>query len=247
MADVTDLINYYANLLIIQYNGQPKAQATIKLFAQMMLANGIALDVQEGYSIDTAVGKQLDVIGKYVGVDRHYQPTDLTGFFSSIIYGQVASPPTQLGMTNYSTFPLPTGDVLTYNDLIGGNALLNDDAFRILIRLAIIIDNSNFSHQSIDANMFAIFGDSVVASSSGNMEMWYFVPEDLTPVMLAAFQKGLLPKPMAVWLRGLIEGEMPFFGFDTYHGSSPLITGFSTYADYVTKGGSTLGYGDIVV
>lgn len=246
MADISDLISYYVNLLIIQYHDQPKAQATIALFADEFLASGIIFDVQDGYSVDTAVGLQLDVIGKYVGIDRQYQPQDLDGYFSTIIYSQAASPPTQLGMTDYATYPLPTGKTLTYNDLIGGNALLSDDSFRVLIRLAIITNNSNFSHQSIDANMFATFGSTVIPSSAGNMEMWYFVPLSLSPVLLAALQKGLLPKPMGVEIRGLIETDESMFGFATYDAYSPLITGFSTYADYATKAGNTLNY-DVII
>lgn len=245
MADVTDIVNYYVNLLIIQYHNQPKAQATIQLMAETLLASGVMFDVQNGYDVNTAVGVQLDVIGKYVGVDRNYEAPDLTGFYSTIIYDQVASPPTQLGMTNYANFVSEAGKVLQYTDLIGGNAKLSDDNFRILIKLAIITNNSNFSHQSIDANLFEIFGDTLRASSLGNMVMFYFTTSALSAIMLAAFQKGLLPKPMGVRIGGIIEQTEDYFGFNSYNGGSPFITGFSTYSDYGTKSGNTLVYDDI--
>lgn len=251
MANVTDIIEYYVNLLIIQYNIQPKARATIELFAQTFLASGIYFDVQNGYNIDTAVGAQLDVLGKYEGVDRIYQSPDLTGYFSTIDYSQVASPPSQLGFTNYSDYPLPAGNVLIYSDLIGGNAQLNDDNFRILIKLAIATNYSNFSRKSIDDNMFAIFGETVIPSSLGNMVMWYFVPTTLTALMTAALQKGLLPSPMGVRNGGLIERNVPFFGMIDYsHAASGIfssdISGFSTYANYGTTSGNMLTYDAII-
>lgn len=276
MSALSHLVAYYVNLLIIQYHNQPKAMATIALFAQVITGDEIVLDVENAYSllsnadvwdpahevdvwdpptgdywdppvtVEGAVGLQLDVLGKYEGVNRLYQPA-LTGFFSTITYSQVESPPDQLGFTNYANFNTDVGDTLTYNDLIGGSQLLSDDNFRILIQLAIIVNNSNFSRQSIDEDIYAIFGSTVIPSSPGNMVMWYFVPPSLSALLLAAFQKGLLPKPMGVLLGGLIEQSATFFGFTTYQGGSPLITGFSTYADYATKIGETLQYGDIII
>ncbi len=72
MADVSNLVQYYADLLIIQYNGKPKATATIKTMVGVILQNGILLDVLDAFNPETAVGKQLDILGKWIGVDRYY-------------------------------------------------------------------------------------------------------------------------------------------------------------------------------
>lgn len=64
------LAQYYANLLILQYRGKPKAYATIRALALAGIMNQLPLAIQEAYDPDTAVGVQLDVIGKYVGVAR---------------------------------------------------------------------------------------------------------------------------------------------------------------------------------
>lgn len=66
-----EIINYYANLLILQYVGKPKAYATIQAFATMPIMDQLPTQVQNAYNIDTAVGVQLDVLGKYVGVSRN--------------------------------------------------------------------------------------------------------------------------------------------------------------------------------
>jgi hypothetical protein len=66
-----ELIEYYASLLIIQYRNKPKAVATIETVAKLALIDQLPLSVQNAYSIGSAVGVQLDILGKYVGVTRN--------------------------------------------------------------------------------------------------------------------------------------------------------------------------------
>lgn len=71
--NTSDLINYYANLLIIQYIGKPKAYATIQTMVTPVIMDQLPLIVQNAFNllgIDTAVGSQLDTLGKYAGVTR---------------------------------------------------------------------------------------------------------------------------------------------------------------------------------
>lgn len=65
-----ELLNYYADLLIIQYRGKPKAQATLMALAREALIDNLPLKIQEAFGLEDAVGKQLDMIGKYAGVVR---------------------------------------------------------------------------------------------------------------------------------------------------------------------------------
>lgn len=66
-----DIINYYANLLIIQYIGKPKAYATVQATVAMAIMDQLPDQVQNAFNMDgTAVGVQLDVLGKYAGVSR---------------------------------------------------------------------------------------------------------------------------------------------------------------------------------
>ena len=72
-----ELIKYFVNLLILQYRNKPKAKATIETLAEHTFSDSqgkiFPLEVQGSYSLDTAVGKQLDTIGKYIGYDRVLQ------------------------------------------------------------------------------------------------------------------------------------------------------------------------------
>jgi len=66
-----EILEYYANLLIIQYHDKPKARATIKGSVEPIIMNQIPLAVQDAFDLETAVGVQLDVVGKYAGVTRY--------------------------------------------------------------------------------------------------------------------------------------------------------------------------------
>ena len=69
--EIASIENYYADLLIIQYRNKPKARATIKLGVDLYLTDGLVFDLQNVLDIDTAVGVQLDLIGKILGCNRN--------------------------------------------------------------------------------------------------------------------------------------------------------------------------------
>lgn len=69
--EIESIENYYADLIIIQYRNKPKARATIKLGADLYLADGLVFDLQNVLDIDIAQGTQLDLIGKILGCSRN--------------------------------------------------------------------------------------------------------------------------------------------------------------------------------
>jgi|WetSurMetagenome_2_1015567.scaffolds.fasta_scaffold29379_2 hypothetical protein len=66
----SDLVTYYVNKLILQYAGKEKATATIQAIVEKIVIYDILVAIRDGFNIDTAVGKQLDVVGQYTGVSR---------------------------------------------------------------------------------------------------------------------------------------------------------------------------------
>lgn len=64
------LKEYYANTLIVQYHGKPKASATIKKLIDLVYANLALLRTEYAFDWKTAVREQLDIIGQWVGVNR---------------------------------------------------------------------------------------------------------------------------------------------------------------------------------
>lgn len=251
MADVAELTEYYKNLLILQYTDLAKAEATIGLLAETVLAQGVAIDVQNAYSIDTAIGTQLDVIGKYVGVNRYFSEIDLQNYFALVTYAEHAGLPTSppaFGLGTYATFSnYDYNGTLVYADLVTSQNALSDDNFRTLIKLAILRNNINFSDEEINAGMWSLFAGSIRPEETGNtMVMACFFNGAITTLTQAILAKGLIPKPMGVRMLAVtgISGDM--FAAVTYaHPTSPFGYGFSTYANYDSLNGQMLEYSQI--
>lgn len=243
MSDITSLVSYYANLLIVQYHNKPKAVATITALVTELLAAGVIFDVQNGYSIETAIGKQLDIIGKYVGVDRFFKDLDLHDYFAFNFYDEGAIPDDKWGFNTYTDFDtLIENGTLTYNTIITKDFSLFDEEFRTIIKLKIIQNNSNHSHQSIDESIYKFFGNDVRPDSEGGMHMIYFVPTNLTAIIQAAIIKEVLPRPMGVGVL-VVSQTNEFFGLLPYGADiNPFNTGFTDYANYETKEGEILKY-----
>ncbi|MBR4973850.1 MAG: DUF2612 domain-containing protein, partial [Clostridia bacterium] len=72
-AALKDLQKYFSDLLIIQYRNAPKNRALISYLTDLIFANNLALQIRDKtLNLDDSEGTQLDVIGKWVGVDRYY-------------------------------------------------------------------------------------------------------------------------------------------------------------------------------
>lgn len=246
MADVQSLIDYYVDTLIIQYHNKPKARATIAAFIDEILASGLLFDIRDAFNVETAIGVQLDIVGKYQDIDRFYKKQVLDGYFSFTDYDEVTPPDTKKGFSDYTDFETKVGKWLVYSQILSQTFELNDEDFRFLIKLRIIQNNANSSHKAIDDSIFQFFGNSLVPDSDGNMQMNYFSDGTMSTLAGVALQKGVLPRPMGVHLGPIIVASETYWGLAGYEGYSELMEGCSIYADYDTKIGSTLTYDELV-
>jgi len=245
--DLESTIEYYTNLSIIQYNKLEKAKATIDLHVRTLLSDNIASQVQDGYSLDTAVGVQLDVLGKYIGTDRFFSSINTTGdFFGMTSYDTLGSD-TTVGFTDYANYLTDSGGFLTYNSLFGAGTL-DDEDYRFMLKLRIVQNNSNHSNGEIDEGLFSFFGTDLVLSDTKKMQIFYFVSGANLNLAVIAFSKGLLPRPMGVGLGGLIKRDKKMFGFTNYNATAipSTITGFTNYTDGFTKEGEILTYDKVI-
>lgn len=70
MATTQEIKNYYINLLIMQFRDKEKARAHIETLITPVVMDQLPLSVRDAFNIDTSVGMQLDVLGKYAGIAR---------------------------------------------------------------------------------------------------------------------------------------------------------------------------------
>lgn len=279
LPNLQELIDYYVNLLIIQYHNKPKAQETIELFVRELLADDIFFQIQDGYNLRTnaevwsddtlvvwddntlklwsdtggatiilAVGKQLDVLAKYVGIDRYYRDLGLINFFGLATYSEDdPDADEKFGFTDYADFDDDDlNGTLTYHTVISVNNRLVDDAFIQLIFLKILQNTSNYSHASIDDGIWMLYGPAVRPESPGDMLMTYFVSSFEPPSIPAAIAKKLLPRPMGVGMVVVtgVTGDM--FGFALYDEEEPTFAyGFTDFDDYDALPGQIAIYDQI--
>lgn len=245
--DIEELIQYYTDLLIIQYNDRPKARATISLMVEEMLANGVITDIRDAFNIDTAVGEQLDILGKYIGLSRTYSEEVYDSvFFGFSDYTEV-EPADVEGFTDASDFLTKDGEFLEASDAVAVENLLNDDSYRILLKLKIKKNYSNASNKFIDDSIFETFGSELRAIETYNMMMVFFIDPNYSKIIQVAFQKGVIPIPMAVGIQAIIPDVDGYFSFTSAlidHDSD--FEGFSSASDFLTKDGTFLGVDDFI-
>lgn len=89
---LNELTSYYGQLLAYQYRGKPNALRQIQLWSKQAVADFLANQLLTCFDIDAAVGTQLDVLGKYVGVPRNIGLVISKPFFSLWAYASGLNP-----------------------------------------------------------------------------------------------------------------------------------------------------------
>lgn len=112
---IEDLSSYYADLLAYEYRGLPNANRQTRLFAKQAAADLFVQQLLVCYDVDLAVGKQLDVLGKYVGVSRNIGSIIPRPYFGFWDYLSTLDP------AKYQGTWIPSTDDPTIPAAAGGN------------------------------------------------------------------------------------------------------------------------------
>lgn len=107
--------NFYVSRLISQYAGKPRATGLIALLTQQALMQDLTTTLVQAFNLDTAVGAQLDILGKYIGVSRYVATNDEQGLFSLWDYAST------LDLTKYQGTWDPSTDTPTIPAAAAGN------------------------------------------------------------------------------------------------------------------------------
>lgn len=152
----------------------------------------LPIAVQNAFDLSTAVGMQLDIIGKYAGVVR--------------------------------TINTPNGTLT-----------LDDSDLLSLIRFAVLQNSSGSSLSTIESNMNLFFPGQFLIIDFKTMFMSYILSSSLGSTNLFTFliQENLIPKPMGVGLNVIIVPTVTdLFGYRTYDLPNPVVTPFNNYASF---------------
>lgn len=201
---LNQLKDYYSNLLIVQYNGKPKAKATIEAFVDLIFAQMAIFQVRDAFNIENAIGAQLDVIGEWVGINRFYegQLFDFHPWFSLIDWNDPNPDSLQGGFSTFETFNELEGGFLDYQNINPTQNKLPDETFRTLIKLKIIKNNINHTAKSIDDAIYEVFGGNVYTVwDLEARELIFYYASEYNNILEVARRKNLLPYPPAISIR----------------------------------------------
>ena len=201
--ELTNIKNWIKDLIIIQYRQSKKNRALIDLLVELVFANNLILKIRDlCLSVDNSVGAQLDVVGKWIGLDRYYNGIDLwTHPYTALVnYENIASgiyDEYQGGFSTYENFEAHEGGFLTYEawqDVRTSVNAMGDEYYRHLIKLKIIQNSINQTCKNIDEAIWK-WSDGNVYTTWGVMEVTYHYSSLYRNVMTLAAYKNILPHP----------------------------------------------------
>ena len=199
---IENLKEYFADLLIIQYRGAKRNRDFIKFLVDLIFANNLAMEIKDKtVNIEESIGAQLDVVGKWVGVDRYYTGELWTHPYLSFVnysnirtgvYGQY-----QGGFSSYTTFEDNDGGFLTYKTWQAIRSQVNaigDEYFRALIKLKVIKNSINHTCKNIDDAIWE-WSEGHVYTTWNTMEITYHYDSLYKDLINLAKDKNCLLKP----------------------------------------------------
>lgn len=102
-----ELIDYYQNLLILQYRKKPRALGTIESIIRVLMIFDLMRQIENGYCVEDAVGVQLDVLAKYTGAQRVVTGIAFNRFFFAYIGYILYDQPKPQNINGFGRDPYP--------------------------------------------------------------------------------------------------------------------------------------------
>lgn len=188
-------------------------------YLQLLLAGstealGVIRDLMQLRSIDTAVGEQLDILGRIVGQDRVLIGADTFKYFG--FNGATLS--STFGTANNSAVG---GYWYSYGKPIGGNIALNDTQYRLFIKAKIKKNTTNVSANSVMDFLTFVFDVKCVLTVNEDAKATITVNRKLSDFerSLVELQDSsgsyFVPRPMGVQLtveEPTSDGTLGFLG-----------------------------------
>ena len=185
-----------------QYRDKPKAVAWYAIARELGGSIEAAAEaVRKSYDIDTAVGEQLNVIGRIVVAPRSF-------------VGSIPMSPGLFDLTDGDEFG---DDEAMFSALaIDQDGQLSDELYRLVIRSKIIKNNGDATIENILDGMNFLLPRADVLRVTDGEDMSFsieFYGQITNLERFALLNAGLVPKPQAVKFNGFLEGfEMVEFG-----------------------------------
>lgn len=188
-------------MLIWQYRGKPKANATVNTISEeASKVYQSAADVGDILNIDKARGYALDLVGYHVGVNR-----SLASFIPRKFFGFAKTG--QLGFNE--------GKFYRYGESTGESTRLGDEDFRFMIKAKILKNYQIGAIEDITNSISFLFGRDARIIDNYDMTMTAIIPSvAMTPFKKYAIENlDVLVRPVGVMYKYVIIEPAKYFGF----------------------------------
>jgi hypothetical protein len=229
------LIDETVNLLIKQYWEKPKAKAEIELQASTWETTRAFLEsLDPAFDLDNAIGAQLDVLGRIVGISRSVPDVIPKVYFGFSIN------PTSEGFASKSNPNRIGGPFFSKFSSAFTDFQLGDSDYRFFIRVKAALNRaagyvSSDQYISIQDVVLSAFDGRAYVVDNLNMTLTLYVSPVVSLDRLRLIRAlNLLPKPQGVRYKVVIQAEPgETFGFS----NNPLSRGFASKFDPIREGG----------
>lgn len=194
-----DLISYYKALLILQYASLGNALGTVDAFIGELIQDQIIDKVRNAFDLDTAIGRQLDILGTYRGINRVVFGAAPGNFWSLVPYSD-ALPGSYFGWAEYND-PVPSWLWEQYHDLDNVSYALSDSQMRRLIKFKALVDSWDGTLGGLDNILYLTFGAEVFLMDNEDMSIIYqhiLADPDPDHLFEIAVLAGTFPNPAGV-------------------------------------------------
>lgn len=229
--EIKDYLADMRSKVTMSFEDSPVFDKYLQLFAsQVEEIQQVYKQLMQDRSIDTAVGKQLDIIGDIVGQPRELISTEFIPYFGYQGAFEVQS----YGDLDDSSVG---GYYWDYNQPLAGNVLLNDEQYRLFIKAKILKNITRATPEDVINFITFVFGVEKVQITvdQGAEQALILVSDDLNLFEIALlryfvdkeYRSYFVPKSLGV---GYVFGTIPTTNFFSYLGVSDG-EGFGTYVE----------------
>lgn len=221
---MSDFVDSYSKLLIYQYQDKPKAKAHIQsLIENYEEVYNVLNQLLTIYDIDLAVGKQLDTLGKILGISRKV-PFAIAKKYFGFDDNPNSFP---MGDLNESVIAYPFKD-LNEPDYADGE--LSDNQYRLFLKAKAIKNNvkafmiDKEENLSLQNAIDFLFDNKAYVVDNKDMTLSVYIDNSYDFTLLQYIkQLDLIPRPQAVDYNLFYSYvEDGTFGFDDNPNSFPM-------------------------
>ena len=163
------LLQFYVSLLILQYAGLPKFQQFIALVANQSTCDGLFLSLQTCFQLNLAVGNQLTIIGKLLGVPRTvFGINPYATYFS---FTRANGTPASIGF-NRATTPVDADFFLRAN--VQSSYTMTDFEMLNVIKLKIIYNYTYSSFRALKNALWNYWMGAIDVTQPSNLGYFNF-------------------------------------------------------------------------